>query len=89
LLKLTCSPDPPNPLECIEVIEGLYGDKCIVLQSAKESAHDMDRFEHGRRLLDMLRRLVTEYRGKLIEGGDEVDPIVWTKFRLSLDGVAG
>lgn len=70
LLKLTCSPDAPTPLECIEVIENLYGDSCIVLESAKESARDMDRFEHGRRLLDMLRRLVTEYRGKLIEGGD-------------------
>lgn len=53
-----------------EVIENLYGNRCIVLESAKESARDMDRFEHGRRLLDMLRRLVTEYRSKLIEGGD-------------------
>jgi hypothetical protein len=70
LLELTCSPDPPTPLECIEVIENMYGDNCIVLESAKESARDMDRFAHGRRLLDMLRRLVTEYRGKLIEGGD-------------------
>jgi hypothetical protein len=48
----------------------MYGDKCIVLDSAKESARDMDRFEHGRRLLDMLRRLVTDYRSRLIEGGD-------------------
>jgi hypothetical protein len=70
LLKLTCSPDPPNPLESIEVIENMYGDKCIVLESAKESARDMDRFQHGRRLLDMLRRLVTEYRTKLVEAGD-------------------
>jgi hypothetical protein len=70
LLKLTCSPDPPTPLECVGVIENVYGDKCVVLESAKESARDMDRFEHGRRLLDMMRRLVTEYRSKLIEGGD-------------------
>jgi hypothetical protein len=70
LLKVACSPDPPTPLECIGVIENVYGDKCIVLESAKESARDVDRFEHGRRLLDMMRRLVTEYRGKLIEGGD-------------------
>jgi hypothetical protein len=70
LLELTCSPDPPTPQECIGVIENVYGDKCVVLESAKESARDMERFEHGRRLLDMLRRLVTEYRSKLIEGGD-------------------
>jgi hypothetical protein len=70
LLKLTCSPDPPSPAECIAVIENMYGDECIVLESAKESARNMNRFEHGRRLLDMLRRLVTEYRAKLIDGGD-------------------
>jgi hypothetical protein len=70
LLKLTCSPDPPTPLECIEVIENMYGDECIVLESATKSARDMNCFEHGRRLLDMLRRLVTEYRDKFIEGGD-------------------
>lgn len=70
LLKMSCSPDPPTPVQCIGVIEDVYGEKCIILASAKESARDMDRFEHGRRLLDMLRRLVTEYRDKLIEGGD-------------------
>ena len=70
LLKLACSPDPPTPLECIDIIENMYGDECIVLESAKESAGDMNCFEHGRRLLDMLRRLVTEYRDKFIEGGD-------------------
>ena len=70
LLSLTCSPDPPIPLACIGVIEDLYGDKCIVLESARESARSMDRFEYGRRLLDMLRRLVTEYRSKVLEDGD-------------------
>ena len=70
LLNLACSPDPPTPLECIEVIESMYGDRCVVLQSAKDSSKDMNLFSFGRRLLDMLRRLVTEYRTKLIEGGD-------------------
>ena len=70
LLNLTCSPDSPTPLECIQVIESLYGDKCVVLESAKDSARDMYHFGHGRRLLDMLRRMVTEYRRKLIDGGD-------------------
>jgi hypothetical protein len=70
LLNLACSPDPPTPLECLEVIESMYGDKCVVLESATDSARDMNLFSYGRRLLDMLRRLVTEYRSKLLEGGD-------------------
>ena len=70
LLKLACSPDSPTPLECIEIIESIYGDKCTVLESAKDSAREMNLFSLGRRLLDMLRRLVTEYRIKLLEGGD-------------------
>ena len=70
LLDLACRSDQPTPLDCIEAIESVYGDKCIILESAKESAREMDRFEHGRRLLDLLRRLVTEYRTKLLEGGD-------------------
>ncbi len=70
LLNLASSPDPPTPLECIEIIESIYGDKCTVLESAKDSAKDMNLFSFGRRLLDMLRRLVTEYRIKLLEGGD-------------------
>jgi len=70
LLNLASSPGPPTPLECIEAIESVYGDRCIVLESAKDSAKDMYQFNFGRRLLDMLRRLVTEYRTKLLEGGD-------------------
>jgi len=70
LVSLACRPDQPSPLECIEAIESLYGDRCVVLSSAKDSAREMHRFEHGRRLLDMLRRLVTDYRSKLCEGGD-------------------
>jgi hypothetical protein len=70
LLSLICRPDPPTPLECIELIERTYGDRCIILGSAKDSAQDMSLFSYGRRLLDMLRRLVTEYPTKLLEEGD-------------------
>lgn len=70
LLKLACRPDPPTPLECLEIIESLYSDQCKVLQSAKDSARDMNLFSYGRRLMDMLRRLVIDYRSKLLEGGD-------------------
>jgi hypothetical protein len=70
MLHLICRPDPPTPLECIEVIAGMYSDQCVILESAKDSARDMNLFSYGRRLLDMLRRLVTEYRSKLLDGGD-------------------
>jgi hypothetical protein len=78
LLSLACRPDSPSPLECIEIIEGLFGDRCIVLESAKESARDMEFFASGRRLLDMLRRLVTEYRERLLEAGDNEARKVFT-----------
>ncbi len=70
LLKLVCSSKSPSPLDCLDVIEDLYGAECIVLESARDSARSTDHFVYGRRLLDMLRRLVTEYRNKMIQGSD-------------------
>ncbi|WP_417810137.1 hypothetical protein [Thalassospira alkalitolerans] len=70
LLELLCRTDEPTPMDCIEIIESLYGDKCIFLSSAKSTARDVSHFIYGRRLMDMMKRLVTEYRRKLIEGGD-------------------
>jgi hypothetical protein len=69
LLDSACRPNP-SPLDCINIIEQVYGDKCIVLASAKNSAQEMDRFLYGRQLLDLMRRLVTDYRSKLTESGD-------------------
>lgn len=70
LLELASRNDCPSPSDCLAIIERLYGDKCIILPSAKKSAENSHRFVYGRQLLDMLRRLVTEYRDKLISGGD-------------------
>ena len=70
LLELMCRHHSPSPLECVEVIEMLHGDCCTVLPSAKTSAAKMDRFIHGRQLLELLRRLVTSYRTGLMNGGD-------------------
>jgi hypothetical protein len=70
LLKVACRSDPPTPTECLELIGAVYADQCVVLQSARDSAREVPRFEHGRRLLDMLRRLVTDYRTTLLERGD-------------------
>ena len=70
LLKLAAQKEEPSPLECVEIIEHVYGDRCTVLDSARESARKMIRFVYGRDLLDLLARLVTTYRDALLDGGD-------------------
>ena len=70
LLGLVCVNDPLSPFDCITLIKDTYSEKCIVLTSAKASARKMDRFVYGRSLLDLLRRLVTDYRSKLMKDGD-------------------
>ena len=70
LLKLAAQKEEPSPLECVELIEQVYGDRCTVLDSARESARKMIRFVYGRDLLDLLARLVTTYRDALLDGGD-------------------
>jgi hypothetical protein len=70
LLSLACRSDQPSPLECLEIIGDLFGDRCVVLDSARDSAEESNRFAHGRQLLDLLRTLVTVYRDQLMEGGD-------------------
>jgi len=79
LMDLACRTDPPSPLECIDLIEKVYGDRCTVLTSARSSAQEMDRFIYGRQLLDLLKRLVTDYRSKLMEGGDNKARTVFGK----------
>lgn len=70
LLKMACRTEPLLPIECLELIEKVYGDRCIILESAKDSAHEMTRFVNGDTLIDLLRLLVTEYRDRLMDGGD-------------------
>lgn len=79
LLHLACRSDQPTPSECLDAIAQTYGDRCIVLDSAVDSAREMNRFIYGRRLLDMLRRLVTEYRDRLFDGGDNNARLVFGK----------
>ena len=70
LLGLATQKEEPTPLQCIEVIEQVYGDRCTILESARHSAKRMTRFIYGRGLLDLLIRLVTAYRDGLANGGD-------------------
>ena len=79
IVDLVSREEPPSPLECITLIEKLYGDRCTVLPSAKKSAERMDRFIYGRQLLELLKRLATDYRSKLMEGGDNQARTVFGK----------
>ena len=70
LLELATRSEEPSPIDCIEITEQIYGNRCIVLDSARNSARKMTHFIHGRALLDQLVRLVTTYRAGLLDGGD-------------------
>ena len=79
LLKLASGREEPSPLDCIEIIDQVYDDRCAVLDSAWSSAKKMPRFVHGRDLLDLLVRLVTTYRDGLKDGGDSKARLVFGK----------
>ena len=79
LLKLASGREEPSPLDCIEIIDQVYDDRCTVLDSAWSSAKKMTRFVHGRDLLDLLVRLVTTYRDGLKDGGDSKARLVFGK----------
>ena len=69
-LNLILRKGEPSPLDCLDIIERCHGDKCIVLDSARDSARK-SRFINGRKLLDQLIRLVTTYRTRLLAGGGD------------------
>lgn len=79
LLTLACATGEIDPIECLEIVEMLFSGQCIVLESARQSALETGKFRKGRTLLDMLRRLVTEYRTGLLSGGDTVARQVFGK----------
>ena len=79
LIELVISKSGPRPLECLEVLESIYGDRCVILNSAKSSAEQHHKFEKGHILLDLLKRLVNEYRQALIDGGDNAAKDVFGK----------
>jgi hypothetical protein len=79
LLKLASRREEPSPLQSIQAVEQVYGDRCIVLESARTSAGRVGGFVYGRDLLDMLVRLVTDYRDALMDGGDSKARTVFGK----------
>ena len=70
--------DEPTPERCLNFIKAAYPDRCDVGESALKSAREYSGFKGGKRLLVMLRRLVNEYRDRVLEGGDSVAKNVFT-----------
>jgi len=70
LIDLACRSEPLLPLECLDMIEKAYGDRCIILPDARNSAERMSTFVNGQELIGLLKKLVTDYRDRLLEGGD-------------------
>ena len=60
LLELAVRKDEPGPLDCLAIIEDIFSDRCSILDTARNSAHKMARFVHGRELLRLLWLLVTD-----------------------------
>lgn len=78
LLEFACRSDKPTPRDCLELIESIFSDRCEVLPSAFKSAEEVEDFAQARRLLDMLRRLMTSYIEAIKEGGDNKAMEVFT-----------
>lgn len=72
LIDFATRADDPTPKECLEFIEQLYPQRVEVLETAYASARDRDQFHQGRRLLDLLNRLVTKFVEEMEAGGDDL-----------------
>ena len=73
LLGILRSGNPPSPIQCLEIIESCYADKCEILESAKLSAKKYTNFSRGFILLDNLIKLVDEYRTCLLSGKGDAE----------------
>lgn len=70
LLEIASNNRSPSPEQCLNVLAKLYPRRLVVLPSAVQSAQEASGFAQGRRLLDMLNRLVTDYLPEYLSGGD-------------------
>lgn len=83
LLKLASQVDQPTPEESLEAILKIFSNRCEILDTAWKSSREMSGFQYGRRLLDMLRRLMTDYYDAMRDGGDNRARLVFTAAEYS------
>jgi hypothetical protein len=72
-LLLRCATDDINLVQCLEVIQELYPDRVVVLDSAIASAREASKFKHSRRALDLLIKLCGPFWSQLSEGKGTID----------------
>jgi hypothetical protein len=70
LYDVACQQEQPTPEQCLEATLQMFPARCEILESAWKSAREMPQFKNGRRLLDMLRRLMTQYFDAMKTDGD-------------------
>lgn len=70
IYDIACQQEQPTPEQCLEVTLQAFPNRCEILESAWKSAKEMPQFKNGRRLLDMLRRLMTQYFDAIKTDGD-------------------
>jgi hypothetical protein len=78
LVDIATRGDEPTPEDCLSLVESLYPTAVEVLPSAYVSAKEHSQFSSGRRLLNLLCRLSTEFVAALVEGGDNAARKVFT-----------
>lgn len=54
--------------DALAVIEARYGDRLIILDSARKSAHDAEKFENPAKVFELLQKLCTDYWKALCDG---------------------
>jgi hypothetical protein len=83
LIELASQTNNPTPFECLKAIEIAFPNKCEILDSAWESARNMDSFQNGKRLLNLLRKLMAEYAIEIENGGDSRARMVFSSEEYS------
>lgn len=78
LMRMAGQAGQPSPLDCLEVIGATYPERVVILDSALDSAAQHQYFTQGCRLLDMLRRLCTDYVDQIQTGGDDAARKIFT-----------
>lgn len=68
-LRAVLEEPEPTPLQCLHILEALYGDCIEVLPEAFESARERESFRSGKTLLELLIVLATTYWQKMAQGG--------------------
>lgn len=83
LVELAAQPTPPRPEDCLKAIHLAFPNRCVILDSAWQSAQEMNSFQNGRRLLSLLQRLITDYVDAIENGGDSKARMIFSSDEYS------